>query len=66
MTLQIDPNEPGAEQLQALLEINQEGPFHFLTHIEKKLLVAPQFTPLRRHPSIAKASISFSNCDRER
>lgn len=30
MTLQIDPNEPGAEQLQALLEINQEGPFHFV------------------------------------
>lgn len=30
MTLQINPNEPGAEQLQALLEIDQEGPFHFV------------------------------------
>ena len=30
MTVQIDPNDPSAEQLQALSEIDKEGPFHFV------------------------------------
>lgn len=30
MTAQADVNEPSAKQLQSLLEIDQEGPFHFV------------------------------------
>ena len=30
MTVQVDPNEPGVEQLQSLLALDQEGPFHFV------------------------------------
>jgi uncharacterized protein (DUF1330 family) len=35
-TLQLDPNEPSAGQLQALLEIKQDGPFHFVNFLAFK------------------------------